>query len=146
MAKRRGRRSRSVIHSRPIQRDLSTIANRSRLLDDIQYSQNPVLFAPPVTQDRRLYHPLGPFKPARTRGGRAASVSASKKLDHRAKSRSFKNLSSVINFRIPRDVMICVRRTSRKQVLHAYKLTGRSGVGLYRRRRRNYYSAVSCRR
>lgn len=142
MARRRVRRSRnSVIHSPSIQRVLSTNANRPRLLDDIQYSQRPFSYTP--VEDRRLFHPLGPFRPARTVAGRSSSVTSSKSLDHRAKSRSFKNLSSVISFAAPRDVLICVRRKSRREVLFARRKTRR---GARSPKSRNWYSAISCRR
>lgn len=142
MARKRVRRSRqTVIHSRPIQRDLSTIANRPRLLDTIQYPFKAFSLTP--VEDRRTYHPDGPFRPARTFRGTPASVSGSRKLDHRAKSRSFRNLSSVINFQVPSSVLICVRRKSRREVLFARKKTRR---GSRSGRSRNWFSSISCRR
>lgn len=144
MAKRRGRRSRKSTSVNSIQRDLSTIATRPRVLDDIQYSSQPRSYFPPVTNlDRRVFHPLGPFRPAVSRSGRRASVTGSVKLDQRAKSRAFKNLSSVIKFQIPQSVMICVRRKSRRQVLFARKKTRAGSRGS---KSRNWFSSISCRR
>lgn len=144
MARKRRRSRQTVNHSRSIQRDLSTIANRpSRLLDAIQYSTSPASYFPSV-EDRRTFHPLGPFRPARTTGGRRASVSSSASgLDRRAKSRAFRNLISTIKFAAPRDVLICVRRKSRREVLFARKKT-RRGSGAPKNR--NWYSSISCRR
>lgn len=47
-----------------------------------------------------------------------------------------------VQFRAPNQVIVCVRRKTRREVLHALNLTGRgSGGG---RRRRNVWSSIGC--
>lgn len=53
------------------------------------------------------------------------------------------HLSRRVGFQHPWQVMICIRRKQRKEVLHAFKKTG-SGGGKQRRPRRNFWSEVRC--
>lgn len=122
-------------------------------------------------EDRRRYHPLGPDKPARTKLGGVARIATLGALTHRkpevskanqllrdqrfsasrfsavavgeAPSRSNKsNLPSRVQFQSAKHVWICVKRKTRKEVMHALKKTG---YGRKKRQpRRNMYSDVAC--
>lgn len=78
-------------------------------------------------EDRRVYHPDGPHRAARSISGRS---------DHRLID-PWKGIS----FDRPDEVVICVRRKTRKEVMHALKHAGKAGQ---RRPRRNRYSDVEC--
>ncbi len=82
-----------------------------------------------LTQDRRIYHPLGSQRPLATLTQSRPKIVASKKQIHR------------IKFGDPQRLLICIRRNIRTQVLHAYKKTGKGGQ---RRPRRNQHSQISC--
>lgn len=98
---------------------------------------NPVL-------DRRVYHPEGPYRPARKLSGQVVKphiVQPNVNKKQRS-ARSWQSLSPRIRFAEPRSTSVCVKREKRKQVLHAIRKTGK---GVRRRRpRRNWLSAVSC--
>lgn len=49
-----------------------------------------------------------------------------------------------VGFTLPWQVIICVRRKRRREVLHALNIAGRSGVGRGKRQHRNEYSEVRC--
>lgn len=49
-----------------------------------------------------------------------------------------------VGFALPWQVIICVRRKRRKQVLHALRIAGRRGIGRGKKQRRNEYSEVRC--
>lgn len=49
----------------------------------------------------------------------------------------------ILKFALPQRVAMCAKREIRKQVLHAFGKTGRNGQ---RKSRRNFWSAISCRR
>lgn len=88
-------------------------------------------------EDRRTYHPLEYFRPARTtNGGNAGPVRVTPQ-----KSKSNPFLANTLSF--PNEnVLICVRRKTRKEVLFAKKKTGRgSSRG---RKRKNWYSNIGC--
>jgi len=53
------------------------------------------------------------------------------------------HFSTRIGFQYPWQVMICVRRKRRKEVLHALKKTGGRGAP-HKKPRRNYWSEVRC--
>lgn len=92
-----------------------------------------------AVEDRRTYHPLEFFRPARTwSGGDAPPVTP--KLTPRNKPRPF--LAHGLKFSAPADVLVCVRRQQRKEVLHALRKTGRGKGG--GRKRRNWWSRIGC--
>lgn len=99
--------------------------------------RSPPVLRPPVelleVEDRRTFHPLGGFRPARSLGPRS---------DARVQVRRFRpfRYSDVFQFAVPDRVAVCVRRRERREVLHAKRSLGR-GAG-----RRNYWSGISCRR
>lgn len=129
---RRSRRSRI---SRPAKRDHNFIANRRlpspSLNQDFRLRLRPL----PVIEDRRFFHPLQDVKPAATFSRRDQSRVVLSKPN-----RPFK-FPDVLKFRVPKRVALCVRRKERKEVLHAL---GRLRSGRGGRKRRNYWSNVSC--
>lgn len=86
-------------------------------------------------EDRRTWHPDGLNRPAR------ASVRSATRL---LPTRSYSSVVSPgVRFAVPGQVLVCVRRQARREVIFAKRLAGRSGGG---KRRRNPYSSVSCKR
>lgn len=49
-----------------------------------------------------------------------------------------------LGFAMPWQVVICIRRHRRREVLHALRIAGRKGLGAGRRQRRGEYSDVRC--
>lgn len=93
-----------------------------------------------LLEDRRQFHPLAEFRPARSFLTRPRLVIAQPNVNK--PRRSTLRIPSQVGFDVPRNVAVCVRRKSRKEVLHALRFTGRgSGGGA---KRRNYWSDVSC--
>lgn len=125
-------------------RDNFPIANRSRLpvsqssYDDLS-----------VWSDRRLWHPSS-FQAAETFSGRRYFLREVPRVDirfvpirkQRRSSLSLKSfVSGKIAFGQPDRVLVCVRRSRRREVLHALNLTGRRGQ---RKPRFNSQSSISC--
>lgn len=93
-----------------------------------------------MLEDRRTFHPMMDMRPARSFFTRPRLVIHDPNVN-KTRVRSSR-MSSRIAFDVPHHVAICVRRKQRSEVLHALSLTGRgSGSG---RKRRNYWSDVSC--
>lgn len=95
------------------------------------------LFPLSEVDDRRTYHP--------SRHRPAPSFSRPR---HRLKVPSLlqnplAGTKALVTFSAPQNVLICVRRKIRKEVMHAFKKAGKTGQ---RRPRRNAYSSISCRR
>jgi len=95
-------------------------------------------------EDRRQWHPEGENRPILQKSGRPAR--------HRPKSRQsttnralniFGWKPEIPTFSNPSSVSICEKRSIREQVMHALKKTGKIGQ---RRPRRNWTSAISCRK
>ena len=89
-------------------------------------------------EDRRRFHPLRTLRPA------GALKRSSRRI---AVTPSTSNLagrfpSPGLSFAVPRDVAICVRRKTRREVLFALKKRGK-GSGA-KRRRRNHFSQIGC--
>lgn len=61
--------------------------------------------------------------------------------DRFAKLRAFA-LLHVVSFKTPRSLALCIRRKTRRQVIHAFGLAGRKGSVYHPRR--TAWSAVSC--
>lgn len=49
-----------------------------------------------------------------------------------------------VGFALPWQVVICVRRKRRREVMHALKIAGKRGVGAGKPQRRNEWSEVRC--
>lgn len=111
-------------------------------------------------EDRRTFHPLGPYRPARSfttsrhlltvprftnrnLGPPRPYVNVNQPIrDIQRRSRSTA-LPHQIGFERPDSVLVCVRRRQRREVLHALKKTGRAGQ---KRPRFTEYSTITCRR
>lgn len=102
------------------------------------YQVHPLSFSP--TLDRRTWHPLGRSRPLTIAvdppGG---DRDAARRVARRAPW-SFTRSHDV--FADPMKVSVCVRRETRKRVMHAL---GKAG-GRVRPPRRNEFSEISCRR
>lgn len=88
-------------------------------------------------EDRRSYHPLGFFRPARQWSGHSVKpnvVTPARKFSPA--------LPFGTRFADPRRTLICVRRKERREVMFAKKKMKRGAAA--RRRRRNIFSEVSC--
>jgi len=121
-------------------RDASPIANRRLPL------VNPNLIKPvpayanlslQAVQDRRRFTPQ-PYV-ARSLSGQQHSLRVQPDVPRRRSRHLFP--SPVVAFTTPKKMAICVRRQQRKEVLHAFRKTGKVGQ---KRPRRNYFSGVAC--
>lgn len=95
----------------------------------------PPVPSPAVNLDRRTYHPLGPFRPLH------ASPRAAARVEVR-QGRPFR-FPDVFQFGVPDKVRLCVQRAERREVLFAKRKTG---AGARSRKRRSFWSTVSCKR
>ena len=99
-------------------------------------------YSPDLFDDSRYWSPEGPGlnRPAVHQSGRPARLRVSDPLGKRIRNRQTK---AVIAFQNPRldPVTTCVRRKTRRQVLHALRRTRRGGGG---RPRRTWRSLVKC--
>lgn len=97
-------------------------------------------------EDRRSFHPAGPYRPAFSLPRSAARVVGSTGITRSAlNGAKARTLSPhTLTFQAPDRVVLCVRRKRRKEVLFA------KGVGGSKKRqrkpRRNYWSSISCKR
>lgn len=89
-------------------------------------------------EDRRSYHPLSPHRPARLLDGNDVQPNVNKKPT----GKFSRSLPFGLNFADPKRTVICVRRSERKEVLHALKKTGK-GKGR-RNPRRGRFSDIGC--
>lgn len=100
----------------------------------------------PIVQDRRVFHPDSIYSAPLTFYSTPAKVRVRSKprvYQHSFK-KSLRTLSQSFlseGFDDPNKVLVCVRRNSRKEVLHALGKAGRRGQ---RKPRRNYLSNVKC--
>lgn len=123
--------------------DLSPIAN-PRLLRPLSPSVSPSNYTTLLdVQDNRTFYPEE-FRPALDIDGRPHTFqypSPKKTRLNKDRFAGLRKLSSRVQFANSENVLICVRRKRRKEVLHALKKTGRGGQ---KRRRRTRYSSISC--
>lgn len=106
----------------PLPRRISVRSTKQLMLDNARL----------LGQDNRAFTPTRMIRPAQTVTGRIALTGVSRK-------RPLNRLK--VRFALPRETTICVRRGVRKEVLHAYRKTGKNGGKHYRR---NFYSNISC--
>lgn len=134
-----------MAHNNRKRRDASDISNRRLpLLNNyVPYNPLPSTFLTEI-EDRRQWHPLGVNRPARSfnRAQHTLQVPKYPKRQGRA-FRPYKWPTAQIGFTQPDQVLVCVRRKQRREVLHALKKAGRGGQ---RRPRYNLYSKITCRR
>lgn len=93
-------------------------------------------------QDLRTWHPEGQFRRRRTISSGVASVTVGDNRNRRSQSSG--TLPWSLAYRSPNKVLLCIRRSVRRQVLHANRIAG-SRVGKFKRRKRNWTSLISCR-
>lgn len=141
--------------ARKRRRDHSSIANTHRLLPSRGVTSPVVTFRTPV-DDRRLFHPEAADRPPLSFGSRIASVGL---VEPRAPGRTWRSpatrtpsvnkplrpssqTKAKIGFVGPRSVVVCVKRKTRKEVLHAKKVAGRKGFK--RKPRRTWLSNIRC--
>lgn len=90
-------------------------------------------------QDNRRSHPLEYFRPNLTTwGGLSEGVTPKKQT----KFKRPVGMPSGLQFKQADDLLVCVRRKRRKEVLFATKKTGKGSRS--RKRRRNRNSDISC--
>lgn len=113
------------------QRDGNTITNR-RLLNDSSLRKQSYYVDSPVSsslEDRREFYPARSRRPFLTTRGMVSNFSP-----------WIVDVARVA-FESPEKVMVCVRRKMRREVLHALRITGKSGTG---KRRRTPASNIHC--
>lgn len=103
-----------------------------------------------VFEDRRAFHPDPFIRPAF-----ALPRSASRLVVHPNVNKSNTPTHTVgpplrgsiphrIGFEVPRQVVLCLRRKRRREIMHALGKAGRGGVGRGRKRRTNEFSEIGC--
>lgn len=99
-------------------------------------------------EDRRTWHPLGSERNARSFKRATHSLVIPPANVNKNKNQSkFKGpkltLPHTIGFEAPQQVLVCVRRKTRKEVLFAKNKTGKGARKF--KRRRSWLSEISCR-
>lgn len=100
-------------------------------------------------EDRRHFHPLHDDRPALTFDGTPAHISHDPNVNNRTSKRTFNRPPRVSSnplsvFREPaRQIMVCVRRKQRTEILHAFKQTGR-GKGGRKPPKKTWLSNIKC--
>lgn len=128
------------------ERDRSSIASfETELLRPIRPAVAPIVYVPrsvlPEVEDRRVFHPVKKHRPALLVSGLPAQLKIRKP---QVRGRVLRTVvPRGVSFEAPRQVAVCVRRKDRREVLFANRQT-RRGAGA-RRRRRNWWSEISCR-
>lgn len=127
-------------------------SRRRRDSEKAQHFSNPRLLSPVRTvvsrphvtatplreiEDRRSYHPLDFFRPARQLSGHPAKPHVQKT------NKAAPQVMRSLRFAVPEQTAICVRRNQRKEVLFAKKKT-RRGSGS--KKHFNWFSKISCKR
>ena len=113
-------------------RDNSSIANRRRLRS-ANFDKSLTDYNNRFVEDRRTYTPA-PLTPKTRTGQKAAIVTTTTRPKQN-------NSRKVDTFNAPQEVITCVRRKQRKEVMHAMKKSGKSGQ---RKPRRNQLSNTHC--
>lgn len=138
MARKRSSKSNKRLRS-PSGRDFVTSIASPRLFQRSVRSQSQLLLdnARLMMQDNRASYPKQLRVKVRPAPKRVSGLTASVGVD---KNRSLSRAR--LQFDLPKQVTVCVRRQIRKEVIHAI---GKSGRGAKRRRPRyNSWSQISC--
>lgn len=95
------------------------------------------------TEDRRTFHPEGSARPARSRfqSFHRLEVTSPRLDPWRDYFSTPRSLPTTVAFKSAPNVLVCVRRKIRKEVLHAIKKAGRRGQ---KAPRRSAYSDIQC--
>lgn len=136
-------------------RDTQRIAKFPRYLPLSEYVYKPIdRFRKTVLslEDRRTYQPSNVIRSAASFAGRHSARIIPTSLRRAAKFAhgSAVNLPDLLQGHVPErlsffkpsNIPICLRRKIRREVLHAFRIAGRSGIGPPRY---NEYSHISCR-
>lgn len=94
-----------------------------------------------LIQDLRTFYPQPALRPAFRLDGARASLTVARPAS-RSTARTKSLLPSAVGFHQPQQVLVCVRRKRRKEVLHALRKVGR-GFGR-RKKHFNKWSNVRC--
>lgn len=97
-------------------------------------------------EDRRRFHPEGMGRPAISFLGRKATKLVPKVVSVPSRFMNGYYGETVpwrLSFEVPESVLICVRRNIRRQVLHAFRIAGKKGLG---GPHFNEHSLISCKR
>lgn len=119
---------------------------RGSLLDTIDRSTS-VRSTLSEVEDRRTYHPAGISRPARSSRRFTVPIAiqvgdgTSPRSQNSPLRRGVFSSSPIQAFKYPRSVAICVRRKSRREVIHAMGFAGGKTTKL---RRRNSNSDIRC--
>lgn len=147
----RREQDRLVARARRGERDILSIPNDVSLLrpplaaDSISMRARRLMLE---AEDRRQYHPESEFAPAKrldgrpTRGVRVATVPKKRTVGVR-KIRVYREniLPWQVAFKDPKRLLVCIRRRIRREVLHAFKLTGKGSGSA---KRFNQFSGIRC--
>lgn len=147
MAKRRKRRSNSTRVQRDNSISLGSLLDPLRPLRPVHVETWPERMT--EIEDRRTFHPLKSFRPpAVLLGASGARVVPAVGPARQAKRGrpvtrdGVRGVPTHLAFDAPRSVLVCVRRSRRREVLHALKRTGRGARA--RHRKRNPFSEIRC--
>lgn len=89
-------------------------------------------------QDNRVFHPSKPHRPP---AASTHSFRSNLAVPPPSKQNKRTTLPAQVAFQAPKQVLVCIRRKTRAEVLHALKRT-RAGAGS--RKRRNTSSDIKC--
>lgn len=93
-------------------------------------------------EDRRTYHPEGESRPARSISKRAHRLELAKPVVSQWNELpGYSGIYSPVAFTQPHNVLVCIRRKQRKEVLHALNKAGKAGQ---KTPRRSAYSDIQC--
>lgn len=128
--------------SRPLQ--FQTLQNIAEPLGEAYYPA--VQSTLQDVEDRRTYHPAGRiFRPAASPRRSPSKLKLAKLYlspgVQPGGARAAARANIQYSFKVPQHVAICVRRNTRKEIMHAI---GKAGDRVSRRRKYNYHSTVRC--
>lgn len=89
----------------------------------------------PLIEDRRRYNPTKTVAPPASIRKDQARVTL------KSPRARILQTNTPLGFSVPEKVALCVRRAVRKEVLHAKKVAGKSGL---KKPRRNFWSKIKC--
>lgn len=123
--------------------------NRSRPRDVVNHITNSLRVAPtnfshfyrPQRQALRLYEDRRTWYPEAIRPARSFQGPTRLQIKPVSRARHLAYPPQAVSFVAPRRVLVCVRRQIRREVLHAFRKTGRSGQ---RSPRLTQWSGVHC--
>lgn len=95
-------------------------------------------------EDRRTYHPQGKQRPARSidKPTHRLVMPVHPKAPAQNKRTQAPRMPHTVQFAAPKKVLVCIRRKTRKEVLHALNKTGKGARA--RHRRQSEYTTIRC--